>query len=204
MRKLFGRVLFLAALVVFVLGIGLLLDRQALENELVRLHVVANSDSGEDQALKLQVRDAILDSLRQGMADAVDAEQAKAYLQAHLPQLEAVANQALEAAGSAQRAVVTLAKEAFPEREYDTFTLPSGLYESLRIIIGEGEGHNWWCVVFPQLCLPATTEGFQDAATGAGFSRTLTDTLTGEDGYEVRFFLLDALGKLENIFVNGQ
>jgi len=88
-------------------------------------------------------------------------------------------------------------------RNYDTFRLPAGVYESLRIVIGEGEGKNWWCVVFPELCLPATAEGFESVAVGSGFSEALSGALTGETQYEIRFFLLDCFGRLENFFFHG-
>ena len=173
-------------------------DRKMLSENLIRLHVVADSDSAEDQAIKLRVRDAITSKLETVVKDLPDVETAKAYLQEHLPELEQVANDVLKAAGNGCRAVVTLAKEAFPTREYDTFTLPAGIYESLRVTIGSGEGHNWWCVVFPSLCVSATSDGFEDTAAGAGFSDGLTDTLTGKKEYRVRFFLLDCFGWMEN------
>ena len=173
-------------------------DKQMLSENLIRLHVVADSDSAEDQAIKLRVRDAITSKLEAVMEDFPDVDAAKVYLQAHLSELEQVANDVLKAAGNGCRAVVTLAKEAFPTREYDTFTLPAGIYESLRVTIGSGEGHNWWCVVFPSLCVSATSDGFEDTAAGAGFSDGLTDTLTGKKEYRVRFFLLDCFGWMEN------
>ena len=95
------------------------------------------------------------------------------------------------------RAVVTLCRETFDIRKYDTFTLPAGVYESLRVVIGEGQGHNWWCVAFPTLCMSATTEDFEAAAQTAGMDENLSETLTG--GYQLRFFLLDALGRAENL-----
>ncbi len=183
---------FLAA---FVWCGALISDRQKLNEELIRLHVVANSDSPEDQAIKLQVRDAVTASLEDSMADLQDVEAAKAYLQENLPKIQAAANDALKALGCDMEAVVTLCKEAFDTRVYDTFTLPAGVYEALRIVIGEGEGQNWWCVVFPTFCVPATAEGFEDVAAGAGFPDSLQDALTGE--YEVKFFFLDLLGELE-------
>lgn len=112
--------------------------------------------------------------------------------------IETVANDVLRSVGSSCRAVVTLGKEAFPTREYDTFTLPAGVYESLRVTIGSGEGQNWWCVVFPKLCVSATTDGFEDTAAGAGFSELLSGSLTGKPQYRVRFFLLDCFGWVEN------
>ncbi|MBQ8834882.1 MAG: stage II sporulation protein R [Oscillospiraceae bacterium] len=176
----------------------LLADRELLNEELIRLHVVANSDSEEDQAIKLRVRDAVTESLREAMEDVADVEEAKAYLQENLPKIQKVANDTLRSLGCTEEAVVTLCRQAFDTRYYDTFTLPAGVYDALRITIGAGEGQNWWCVVFPTFCIPATTEGFEDVAAGAGFPDALNEALTGEQ--EVRFFFLDALGKLENLF----
>lgn len=195
--KRFG-ICLVAALAVW--GGTLLADRQRLNEELIRLHVVANSDSREDQAVKLQVRDAVIKSLEEDLKGLGDVEQAKAYLTENLAKIQAAANETLEKAGFSGEAVVSLCREAFDTRYYDTFTLPAGVYEALRIVIGEGEGHNWWCVVFPTFCVPATTEGFADTAAGAGFPDSLTGALTGEEEYEVRFYLLDALGRVENYF----
>ena len=200
MKKILKRLVFLAVLVSCFYTGALLADKEKLHNELIRMHVVAASDSSEDQSIKLQVRDAIIDSLQQAMEDATDIAQAKLYILEHLPQIEAAANAVLQELGSEDIAVVSFVEEAFPVREYDTFSLPSGVYESLRITIGEGEGKNWWCVVFPSLCLPAAGEDMTDAAAGAGFSDPLTDTLQQKEGYEVRFFLLDCLGWLQNLF----
>ena len=203
MRKMVKRVLFCLVMAACVWCGSLLADRQRLSEELIRLHVVANSDSDEDQAIKLQVRDAVIASVEEDLNKIADAEEAKAYLQANLPRIQAAANAALEKAGCDCEAVVTLCREAFDTRYYDTFTLPAGVYEALRIIIGAGEGHNWWCVAFPGLCLSATSEGFAATAAGAGFPDSLTGALAGEKEYEVRFFLLDALGELENFLFAG-
>ncbi|MGN1026020.1 MAG: stage II sporulation protein R, partial [Faecousia sp.] len=188
-----------ALLAAFVWCGTIIADRQRLNEELIRLHVVANSDSAEDQELKLQVRDAVITSLRQALADVQDTEQAKEYLQENLPKLQELANRTLDAAGSAQRAVVTLCREGFPTRQYDTFSLPAGIYEALRVTIGDGAGKNWWCVVFPSLCVPQTSQGFSDTAAGAGFPDALSGALTGEEPYQIRFYLLDKLGELEKI-----
>lgn len=203
MKKLIGRVSICLALAAIVWCGGLISDREKLNEELIRLHVVANSDSEEDQAVKIQVRDAVIASMEADLQKVADVEQARAYLLANLPKLQQVANDTLAAAGFPPDAVVSLCREAFDTRFYDTFTLPAGVYEALRITIGAGEGHNWWCVTFPGLCLPATTEGFAAEAVGAGFSDSLTGALTGEEEYEIRFFLLDALGSLENMLFEG-
>lgn len=191
------------ALLLFVVGCvwfgGLLGDSQRLYEDVLRLHVVANSDSAEDQAVKLRVRDAVIGSLEEGLSDLTDVAEAKAYITQMLPKLESVANQVLREAGFSETASVSLTEEAFPVRHYDTFSLPSGVYQALRVVIGEGEGENWWCVVFPQLCVPATSEGFVEAASIDDFPDSLTGSLTGE--YEIRFWILDQLGKIRN-FLN--
>jgi len=199
MKKCLKRIGICFLIVSFVWMGSLIADRTRLRRELIRLHVVAASDSGTDQAIKLRVRDAVIESLRDEMKNLKDVDQAKAYLQENLPKIEAVANRVLQNAGCGDTATVQLCVEEFSKRVYDTFSLPAGLYESLRIIIGEGAGKNWWCVVFPELCIPATSEGFEETASCAGFPDALTAALEGEEGYEIRFFLLDVLGKLENL-----
>ena len=178
-------------------------DRQTLRRELVRLHVVAASDSPEDQAVKLQVKDAVVNSLKEDLEKLRDSREATAYLQENLPKIEALANRVLRDAGATDAASVRIGMEEFPVRDYDTFSLPAGIYQALRITIGTGEGQNWWCVAFPGLCLPATSLGFEDAASCAGFSDGLTATLEQKTGYEIRFWLLDAVGRLENFLHQG-
>ena len=182
---------------------GVVRDRQTLSEDVIRLHVVAASDSEEDQALKLRVRDAVIGALSDVMADCADARQARQVLEAHLELVRQVAQQTLTEAGITDAVCVSLTREEFDTRVYDTFTLPSGVYDSLRIVIGEGQGHNWWCVVFPKLCVPATVDDFEDTAVGSGFSDTLTDTVSNEKGHEIRFFFLDCLGMLQNLFHRG-
>ena len=203
MRKILKRVSICALVACVVWCAMIVADKNALRQELIRLHVVGASDSAEDQSLKLRVRDAVVNSLQEELKNVADASQAKAYLQENLPKIEAVANDVLEKAGCPDMATVSLQLEEFAVRYYDTFTLPAGLYESLRIVIGEGQGHNWWCVVFPALCIGATAEAFAETAQCAGFSDSLTATLAGEEDYEVRFLILDALGRIENFLHKG-
>lgn len=203
MKKILKRIILCACISACFWGWGIIRDREKLNEELIRLHVVAASDSETDQTIKLQVRDAVIASLSQGMAQVTDIEQAKAYIRENLPKIQQAANDSLEALGCEKEAVATLKDEVFDTRFYDTFTLPAGVYEALRITIGEGEGKNWWCVVFPTLCVPATSEGFEDVAAGAGFPDALTAALEGEEGYEIRFWLLDFLGKLEGYLFEG-
>lgn len=202
MMKWIKRLLILAlAASVVTGGAGLLRDQETLEEGLLRLHVVANSDTPEDQAAKLRVKDAVVSMLEETMEAMPTVEEARAYLETHLPQIEETANRVLKELGSGLEAVVTFARERFPTREYDTFRLPAGVYQALRITIGAGEGHNWWCVLFPSLCVPAATQDFTAAAEASGMSQTLAGTLAGATtGYEIRFRLLDWLGEVKTSF----
>jgi stage II sporulation protein R len=198
------KTLLVCGLVIGVLWLaGVVRDRNTLDHQIIRLHIVAASDSKEDQALKLQVRDAVNAYLSEDMADCNDVDEAYVLLSERLEEIRLVAQQVLDQAGAAYGVQVSLKQEEFDTRYYDTFALPAGVYDSLRIVIGQGQGHNWWCVVFPRLCLSTTTDDFVDTAVGSGFSDTLTDTIGNKKGYEVRFFILDCLGMIQNFFNRG-
>ena len=200
MRKI-AKIICTSILILALVWIGTLIaDRQRLSNNLVRLHVIGASDSQEDQRVKLKVRDAVIDALQETITQLPDVDSAKAYLHEQLPHLQEIAQTVLTEAGMDDSVSVELGKESYPTRHYDTFSLPAGVYESLKITIGEGEGKNWWCVVFPSLCLSATSEGFADAAAGAGFPDSLAGALQNDGGYEIRFFFIDCFGWLENLF----
>ena len=203
MGKYLKRIAVCALAALTIWSIGVVRDKQELRKNLIRLHVVAASDSESDQALKLQVRDAVISALQYDIRNLTDAKQAKAYLQDNLPKIEALANHVLQENGCSDKAKVSLQQEAFATRDYDTFTLPAGIYEALRITIGAGEGHNWWCVVFPALCVGATVSEFEETAQCAGMNTSLTGALAGEESYEARFLVLDALGRLENFLHKG-
>jgi len=165
-----------------------------MAEKIIRLHVVANSDSNVDQAVKLCVRDAVLREAQCALSSAADAKQA---ILTDLPALEAAANAELQRQGSGDTARVSFRRELFPTRDYDTFSLPSGVYQSLRVTIGKGEGHNWWCVIFPSLCVPATADGFADAAA-AGFTDAEISLMTRANGaYVVKFRSLELLQALK-------
>ena len=196
MKRHFKRIGWVALTVACIWLWGIVTDSGDLRENLLRLHVVGASNSEEDQAVKLQVRDAVLASLEEGLRDMTDPKAAYDYVARMLPQVETAANRALAAAGFSETVQVSLTEEAFPTREYDTFSLPAGVYKALRVVIGEGEGRNWWCVVFPRLC---GAEGeFVETAAGAGLSAELAGSLEGE--YELRFWVLDKLGELKNRF----
>lgn len=153
-----------------------------LSDEVVRLHVVANSDSREDQRVKLLVRDAVLKEAAGWYGDAQTLEEANAALCVHLGAIETAANKALQESGSSHSAKVQMTDEYFPTREYEDFSFPAGKYRTLKVVIGEGEGHNWWCVVFPALCLPAAEE--DSFSTLPPAQREL---IKKPEGYQVKF-----------------
>ena len=200
MRKFLNRILFCSILAVICWSILLLEDRNTLNNELIRFHVVANSDSPEDQAVKLTIRDVVLSSMKSDLKNITNVSDAKAYLQENLPKIQNLVNQTLKDLGFEECSRVSLCKEIFDVRHYDTFSLPAGVYHSLRIVIGEGMGKNWWCVSFPTLCIPATTDGFVETAADAGLSEPLVQTLSRNENYRLEFYFLNQLGKLESVF----
>lgn len=202
MKKYVKRLGICALIAVFFWSGTVLADRKLLQEELIRLHVVASSDSPADQARKLQVRDAVTNSLASDLKNISDVQQAKIYLKDKLPAIRKIAEDTLRTLGCQDPVTVSLCRETFDKRVYDTFSLPAGIYNALRIVIGDGQGKNWWCVVFPEFCIPAASDGFQQIAAGAGFPDSLNQSLSGE-GYELRFCVLDVLGKLENIFFSG-
>lgn len=129
-----------------------------LPRDVVRLHVVANSNGAEDQAVKLLVRDAVLEEAARWYQGAGSMEEASSRLCTHLQSIAGAARQVLEEQGMDYSATAQMTEMYFPTRDYGDFRLPAGRYRTLRVTLGEGAGKNWWCVVFPSLCLPAATQ----------------------------------------------
>ena len=129
-----------------------------VRGEVLRLHIPANSDSEEDQAIKLRLRDELLSEFGGELSLCGDLESASARAEELLPEIERAANEFLRENGFSYGATAELVDMWFTTREYDRLILPAGNYTALRVTLGSGEGHNWWCVIFPQLCLPAVSE----------------------------------------------
>lgn len=171
--------------------------QQELETRVVRLHVLANSDSAADQALKLDVRDAVLTQASSYLIDCHSTQQAKAILSQHLQPLADRAAQTIAQQGYDYPVRVSLERTYFPTKVYADFSLPAGEYEGLRVEIGQAEGHNWWCVVFPPLCFSSVTEQ-SETALRSGLTEDDLALLTGEDqGYVFRFQCLEWFGELK-------
>ena len=191
--------LLLAALLL-VCAMQIVQDQRELAAKLVRLHVVANSDSQTDQAVKLQVRDAVLDQVQDLTAGCADQAQTVAVLQEHLPLLQRTASETLARAGSGDTARVRLCRERFPTRLYPTFSLPAGEYTSLRVELGKAGGQNWWCVVFPTLCTAAQSQDMQAIAAASGFDDRQIAMICQTEEYEIDFKLLEVLEKVRELF----
>lgn len=173
-------------------------QQRTLSSRLIRLHIVAASDEPADQARKLAVRDALLPQIAALTAGCADADEAAAALAEGLPVLRETA---FERLGTGEPVEATLAEEQFPRRDYDSFSLPAGSYRALRVTLGAGAGHNWWCVAFPALCLPAGTEdetrSFEQTAQDAGLSPEEIELVRSDsERVQFKFRLLDWLAEL--------
>ncbi len=136
-----------------------------LTEHILRLHVLAASDDDTDQAHKLLVRDAVLTLMTPYMNEATTKEDAISLINEHMDEIVEVSNAALAKAGDENTVSVTISREYFPVKTYGDLTFPAGEYDALRICIGEADGHNWWCVMFPSLCLlDASTISVNDEA----------------------------------------
>ena len=184
----FFEIALLIGLAVFLTSGALALRTQdELADKVVRLHVLANSDSEEDQALKLRVRDAVLEQATAILEQSADRREAESRLRGQLLELERIAAKEIAAEGYDYPVTVNLENTDFPTKEYDGFTLPAGEYLALRVIIGEGKGQNWWCVVFPPLCTAASAD-VPASALAAGFSEGEVSLITEENqGYVLKF-----------------
>ena len=170
-------------------------QRAELAQKVVRLHVVANSDREEDQALKLQVRDAVLRQVEPLLRDK-DRTESLAILRDTLPELGQTAADTVARAGYRYPVRLSVEEAWFPTKEYQDFALPAGTYTALRVELGGARGKNWWCVVFPPLCLGSVTQ----QAAQAGFTQDELGLITGEDeGYVIRFKLMEWWEELKNL-----
>ena len=168
-------------------------EQRKLASEVLRLHVVANSNSAEDQALKLLVRDRILSEYEDRLLGFSSVNEAESFVMAETEVIEELAKSVLESQNCSFDVCAVLKNEVFPQKQYGDIILPAGEYRALRVVIGSGEGENWWCVMFPPLCCFAETE----SGEVFGCERSIAT----EDGVEVRFRLkiLEVLQKLRNL-----
>lgn len=172
-----------------------------LASQVIRLHVLANSDSEEDQALKLEVRDQVLETTSALLTGETEPQAAAVLLNQHLDDIAQTAAQEISAQGHDDRVEVRLEQTWFPTRQYQGISLPAGNYLALRVLIGAAEGHNWWCVVFPNLCLPAVSERALEASTLTPGQISLLQE--EETSYVFRFKALELWQSLKHHLMEG-
>lgn len=161
--------------------------QDALAQKMIRLHVIANSDSDADQALKLKVRDKVLDFTTNVLQRSENMEDAQRQLQDALGRIENIALREIVDQGYEYSVTAQLTSAEFPLKEYDGFSLPAGEYTALRLVIGDGAGRNWWCVVYPPLCMTAASDVAQ-TGIACGMEQEDMSLMQEEDeGYQIKF-----------------
>lgn len=168
-----------------------------IESRVLRLHILANSDSEFDQALKLKVRDAILEISPEIFGDTSSKQEAIKRAKADLPEIIAEAERVIRAEGYNYSVRAEVVNDKFNTRIYENFTLPAGDYDAVRIIIGSGSGHNWWCVMFPALCLPSA-EGNELQNELPDSEKCIVDNNENSNGYEIRFGVVEAVSSFSD------
>ncbi len=187
---------FMTLIICIVATISFENDCKGIREEVLRLHVIANSDEDYDQELKLKVRDALLqsgESIFSGSEDIISAESKIADKQ---DILRYTAEETIYNLGFDYDVKIELARSYFPTRTYGELTLPAGYYKAVRVIIGQGKGKNWWCIMFPPLCLPAATDS-EDIISDF-LSEEEMQIVTSDPKYEVRFWLVEKYYELKN------
>lgn len=202
---MYKRILTGGVVLLFLLGLFSVLPihgEQEIYDSVVRLHVLANSDSEQDQALKLLVRDEVLKVTAPMLKDCESRDQAIEILQKNSDLLQRAAQSVVDAQGYDYPVTILLGEEKYPTRNYESCCFPSGTYVSLRVCIGKAEGQNWWCVLFPPLCLSAASadsgESNEDAFISVGLTGEQYKVITETDNvkYRIRFKLLEAVQEL--------
>ena len=171
-----------------------------VKEDVVRLHILANSNSEIDQEVKLKVRDALLETNASILSDSVTKENAKEHFESSKDILLKTAKKTLKENGFNYNVKITLQEEYFNTRTYGNLTFPAGQYTALKIVLGEGEGKNWWCVMFPPLCVP-TADGLDTNETTADYlTKSGEKIVNGGEKYIVKFKFLEIYEELRDKF----
>ena len=200
MRKLLTVIVCLC-LIVTLAGLLPIHNEAKIYDSVLRLHVVANSDSEEDQALKLKVRDAIIEVTGRAVEECRTQDEAIAAINGVMDEIETAAREVIAREGYGYDVVVELGEEYYPTRTYESCAFPEGKYVSLRVLIGEATGQNWWCCLFPPLCLSASTpvsdEENEEAFISVGLSSEQYKVITESDTpkYRARFKILEVVSR---------
>ena len=162
-----------------------------------RLHILANSDSAEDQALKLKVRDALLEYTDMLFDKAANSDEAENIAMENLKTLQTVAQNVVYENGYDYKVNAQVVKMYFNTRYYDNYTMPAGIYDALRITVGDGKGHNWWCVMYPSICISSAVD--TDEKVEKTFSENQQEIVKGND-YQYKFKVVEIFEKIVSFF----
>ena len=165
-----------------------------LRNGVLRLHILANSDSAADQSLKLKVRDKVLEITKEEFARSDSIDEAIKVASSDIDKITAAASEVIKEEGFDYTVNTAVGKEFFTNREYDDFTLPAGVYNSLTVRIGEAKGHNWWCVLFPGVCISAAKKGTLEKAV----SKKSAALAKGGSKYKICFKAVEIYERIKN------
>lgn len=167
---------------------------EKIRNDVIRLHVIANSDSEADQRVKLKVRDALLECGKEMFSGNVDVNNAEEKLNLYKKTLIETADKVLAENGMEYKSDISLKEEYFATRQYEEFTMPAGEYLALKVILGEGSGKNWWCVMFPPLCLPTASE---NKDLNVVFSENGADIVGNSNKYVIKFKIVELFEEIK-------
>ena len=194
---------FLTLIICIIATVSFENDCKGIREEVLRLHIIANSDEDYDQELKLKVRDAVLSSGEEVFSGSEDIISAESEIADKKDVILYSAVETIRNLGYDYDVKLELARSYFPTRTYDNLTLPAGYYKAVRIIIGEGKGKNWWCIMFPPLCLPSATK--KDEIIGTFLTEEEMNIVTADPDYEVRFWIVEKYYELKNkLFVENR
>lgn len=168
---------------------------EKVRSDILRLHILANSDSVEDQAVKLAVRDALLNCGKELFSGQTDLESAEYTFKNEKMELIKVSDEVLLSKGFDYKTQIYLTEEYFTTRTYGEYTLPAGNYTAIKVVLGEGNGHNWWCVMFPPLCIPAATENEE---FDIFFDKKTSDIIKNDSKFEIRFKIIEVIEAIKN------
>ena len=195
MQKTTTIIAVICAIFIF-LGLMPVHGESEIYDSVVRLHVIANSDEDADQELKLKVRDAILQEGEDIFINCESKDVAVSRIEENKEKLTNIAENVIESEGYSYSVKIEIGEEEYPTRNYESACFPSGSYTSLRIIIGEGKGQNWWCVLYPPMCLSAATKSStEDAFISVGLNKDQYGIITETDSftYKARFKILEVI-----------
>lgn len=187
-----------ALIVCFIISLaGFYNNCRGIEDSVLRLHIIANSDSEEDQAQKLYVRDEVLKYTDKLFSSCRSRHECIDTAEEHMDEIRDAAKKAAGKSGGAYDVDAYITNMRFDTRVYDDFTLPAGKYDALRIVIGEGRGHNWWCVLYPAVCVPTACAGIDSA-----LDEEQTRIVTEPQNYTVRFRIVELFEEISGFFGN--